>query len=149
MRPYHTNKVKEITKSPVYYFTDLGFRNFVLGEFGTASGKSEAGFLFQNLVFLELYALSGKNAWSLHYWRTADGAEVDFVIDRKNSLLPVEVKYPTLSTPQITRSMRSFIEKYAPVEAWVVSPAYRNEMEVDSCLVKFVPFGEVIRWSPS
>ncbi|MFA5817631.1 MAG: ATP-binding protein [Bacteroidales bacterium] len=138
--PYHTNKVKEITKSPVYYFTDLGFRNFILGEFGNASSTSDAGFLFQNLVFLELLCLAGHHAWNVHYWRTADGAEVDFVLDRKNSLLPVEVKYSTLSAPLITRSMRSFIEKYRPSEAWVVSPVYRNEIMINDCQVKFIPF---------
>jgi uncharacterized protein len=138
--PYHTNKVKEITKSPVYYFTDLGFRNFILGEFGTASNKSDAGFLFQNLVFLELHRLAGVHAWDIHYWRTADGAEVDFVIDRKSSLLPVEVKYSNLTAPVITRSLRSFIEKYAPSEAWVVSPSYNDEILVGDCQVKFIPF---------
>jgi len=141
--PYHTNKVKEITKSPVYYFTDLGFRNFILGEFGTASNKSDAGFLFQNLVFLELHRLAGVHAWDIHYWRTADGAEVDFVIDRKSSLLPVEVKYSNLTAPAITRSLRSFIERYAPSEAWVISPSYSDEILVGDCQVKFIPFSRL------
>lgn len=142
--PYHTNKLKEITKSPVYYFTDLGFRNFTLGEFGSASQRSDVGFLFQNLVFLELIRFAGQNTWSLHYWRTADGAEVDFVLDRKSSLLPVEVKYSTYSVPQITRSMRSFIDKYHPGEAWIVSPGYQNETVINNCLVKFIPFSSLV-----
>jgi hypothetical protein len=144
LTPYHTNKVKEITKSPVYYFTDMGFRNFSLGEFGHASTKSDAGFLFQNLVFLELVRLAGNQAWNIHFWRTTDGAEVDFVLDRKSSLVPVEVKYSTLSAPLVARSMRSFIEKYCPVEAWVVSPVYQNEIRINDCLVKFVPFSKLI-----
>ena len=142
--PYHTNKVKEITKSPVYYFTDMGFRNFSVGEFGNASSKSDAGFLFQNLVFLELNRLAGQNAWTVHYWRTTDGAEVDFLLDRKNSLVPVEVKYSTLSVPTVTRSMRSFIEKYSPIEAWVVSPGYQNEIMIRGCQVKFIPFSKLV-----
>jgi len=141
--PYHTNKLKEITKSPVYYFTDSGFRNFILGEFGTASSKSDVGFLFQNMVFLELQRLTGKNAWNIHYWRTADGAEVDFVIDRKSSLLPVEVKYSTLSAPIATRSMRSFIEKYKPNEAWVITPGYSSEIMINDCRVKYIPFSTI------
>ena len=138
--PYHTNKLKEITKSPVYYFTDLGFRNFSLGEFGNASIKSDAGFLFQNLVFLELSRMADIQAWSVHYWRTGDGAEVDFVLDQKSALLPVEVKYSRLSAPMVTRSLRNFIEKYHPPEAWVVSPLYQNEIKINECAVKFVTF---------
>jgi len=141
--PYHTNKVKEITKSPVYYFTDPGFRNFFLGEFGTANSKSDAGFLFQNLVFLELHRLADRHVWSIHYWRTTDGAEVDFVIDRKNNLLPVEVKYSTLSAPLITRSLRSFIEKYKPENAWVISPGYSNKTLVNDCHIDFISFSEL------
>jgi predicted AAA+ superfamily ATPase len=142
--PYHTNKVKEITKSPVYYFTDMGFRNFLLGEFGSASRLSDAGFLFQNMVFLELWRLGSLNSWSVHFWRTTDGAEVDFVLDRKNSLLPVEVKYSTLKAPAITRSLRSFIEKYHPTEAWVVSPDYRHEIMINNCLVKFISYADLV-----
>ena len=138
--PYYTNKLKEIIKSPVYYFTDLGFRNFSLGEFGNASTKSDAGFLFQNLVLFELSRLAVPEAWSVHFWRTADGAEVDFVLDQKSGLLPVEVKYSRLSTPMVTRSLRSFIEKYHPSEAWVISPIYQNEIKINECTVKFIPF---------
>jgi predicted AAA+ superfamily ATPase len=40
------------------------------------------------------YALSAceDNLWQLYYWRDK-GAEVDFVIDRKTDILPIEVKY--------------------------------------------------------
>ena len=32
------------------------------------------------------------NSWSLHHWRE-NGAEVDLVLDRKNDILPIEIKY--------------------------------------------------------
>jgi predicted AAA+ superfamily ATPase len=138
--PYHTNKVKEISKSPVYYFTDPGFRNFLVDEFGNAHQKSDSGFLFQNLVFQTLRYQGINRAWTLHYWRTTDGAEVDFVIDKGSGILPVEVKFSALKSPMLTRSFRNFIEKYTPKEAWVVSPTYSDEILIGACQVKFVPF---------
>ena len=51
--PFFKNVRKEITKSPVYYFVDLGLRNFLLNinDFNSIFDK---GFLFQNFVFNEL-----------------------------------------------------------------------------------------------
>jgi predicted AAA+ superfamily ATPase len=138
--PWFANKVKEITKTPVHYFTDLGFRNFLTGEFGSASGKSDAGFQFQNMVFLQLHSMLNGTTSSIHFWRTTDGAEVDFVIDYRTSILPVEVKYTIQATPVITRSFRSFIDKYQPPEAWVVTPGSTGETRIGNCLVKFRPF---------
>jgi len=52
--PYARNVRKEITKSPVPYFWDLGLRNYALGIFGHLGSPSECGFIFENLVFLLL-----------------------------------------------------------------------------------------------
>jgi len=49
--PFFRNIRKEVTKSPVYYFTDLGLRNYCLGIFGATAPHTEMGFLFQNFIF--------------------------------------------------------------------------------------------------
>ena len=49
--PFFRNVRKEITKSPVIYFSDLGLRNYANGTFGTLSKPEDMGFLFQNFVF--------------------------------------------------------------------------------------------------
>jgi len=143
--PYHTNKAKEISKSQIYYFTDPGFRNFLIDDFGKAHQKSDAGFLLQNLVYQVLREIFSSSRWGIHYWRTTDGAEVDFVVDKGSGILPVEVKYSNLKAPMITRSFRNFIEKYNPQEAWVVTPSYSDETDVGNCHVKFVPFYSLLQ----
>ena len=50
--PYARNVRKEISKSPVPYFWDLGLRNYSLGLFGHLESPIEKGFVFENLVFL-------------------------------------------------------------------------------------------------
>jgi predicted AAA+ superfamily ATPase len=42
-------------------------------------------------------------AGRLHYFRTKGGAEVDFIIERDNALIPVEVKWHEKPTVQDAR----------------------------------------------
>lgn len=138
--PYFTNPLKEITKSPVIYFYDLGLRNFSLELFGNMSISNEFGFLFQNLI---LNIIQEKIRWTgqeIRFWRTLDKAEVDFVITKGKETLPIEVKYSSLVKPEIKRSLRSFIGKYNPKEAWVVNLSLSGEMKIGNTVVRFMPF---------
>jgi len=135
--PYFRNIEKEITKAPVFYFYDLGMRNFALGVFGH---PEERGFLFQNFVFNLLKQYIRGTPFRICYWRTANGAEVDFVIDTGRSPLPVEVKYQRMKTPGITRSLRSFIKHYKPEKAFVVNLDLESRIEVENTTVHILPY---------
>lgn len=39
------------------------------------------------------FILCGSSAGSLSYYRTADGTEVDFVFEKADEIIPVEVKW--------------------------------------------------------
>ncbi len=140
--PFFRNVRKEISKSPVFYFNDLGLRNYAIGLFGKITETSQAGFLFQNLVYHLLIEKFDKTPATIHWWRTKDKAEVDFVIDLKDRIIPVEVKCKEYA--KIERSLKSFIAKYKPEEAWVVNPGFKETIKIDNTLVKFLPFWEII-----
>lgn len=143
LAPYFTNVRKEISKSPKIYFYDLGLRNYCLGSFG-AVNPVDAGHLFENFIFDVLkYGLRFTGA-HLAFWRTKDKAEVDFVISMKDELIPIEVKYSKLKTPQIGRSTRSFIEKYNPKSACVINLGLRETTKVGDTKVMFLPFWKLI-----
>jgi uncharacterized protein len=146
--PYYSNRTKEITKAPVYYFTDIGLRNFAIGLMGNLVDNNQKGFVFQNLVHQLLKEHITGTGWSLHYWRTTDKAEVDFIIDKKNQVLPVEVKYGTIKQLTISRSFRSFIEKYNPVEAWLITPSTLAETIINNTTVRFLPFYQIPSFTP-
>ena len=143
VEPYFKNVTKEITKSPVVYFADHGIRNFSISNFGNIQRHQDYGFVFQNLVgnslLRELYA----SPFPVHYWRTTDKAEVDFVISRLNDPIGVEVKFSALKTPVITRSLRSFIEKYKPTEAWVVNLTFSGTTMIGTTRVCHITFFEL------
>jgi hypothetical protein len=141
--PYFTNTLKEITKAPTYYFSDLGLRNFALGQMGALTLPNQLGFVFQNFVFNLLKALFNESHTTLHYWRTTDKAEVDFIIKRPTGILPIEVKYGELNANTLSRSFRSFIAKYKPAEAWVINRTFQSELIVDETRIRFLPYYKI------
>ena len=62
--PYSKNPRREIGKNYKIYFVDLGIRNSLIGDFNALSLRSDAGFLWENFLFMErrkLFANTCKN----------------------------------------------------------------------------------------
>jgi len=141
--PFFRNVRKEIRKSPVYYFYDLGLRNYAVGSFGNLS-MADIGFVFQNFVFNILREKLRLSPARINFWRTTDGAEVDFVLDFARELIPVEVKWRELKKPTITRSLRSFINQYQPSRAYIVNLSLKENLKIEETEVNFIPFSELM-----
>jgi len=111
IRPFFTNRAKELTKQPRVYFLDTGLRNAVAGSFS----REPEGHLFENYVLTELV----KMGFTPRYWRTKSKAEVDFIVEKDARIIPVEVKLRA-NPSKIGRSLRSFIATYGPENAMIV-----------------------------
>jgi len=138
--PYFKNIRKEITKSPIYYFYDLGMRNYALGNFGSVPISSEMGFLFQNFIYHLVKSKTENSATQVHFWRTTDKAEVDFVLDKLGEVVPIEVKYKKLTQPMMTRSYKSFLSKYHPKQGYLIHIGEESEKKVETTKVSFLPY---------
>jgi predicted AAA+ superfamily ATPase len=143
--PYARNVRKEISKSPVPYFWDLGLRNYSLGLFGHLESPAEKGFVFENLVYLILRQKLRFKAAKLNYWRTKDKAEVDFVIEAGKKLIPIEVKYKHLKQDNVPLSLRSFINKYKPEYAYIINLDLSKTLKINKTTLFFLPFHELLR----
>src|SRR3990172_890567 len=141
--PWFTNIRKEITKSPVYYFCDIGLRNFASGSFGAIS-DSEAGFAFQTVIHSMLKDRFPLADTTIHYWRTKDKAEVDFVIRRGAAVTPLEVKYRDLKKLEARRSYRGFLERYHPESGYIVNKSLSAEAMVGETRVRCLPYWELM-----
>jgi len=131
--PFYTNKLKEIIKQPKAYFIDTGLRNSITNDF-KVDGK-----IFENYVLSELLKIGYKPK----YWRTKMGAEVDFVLEKDNLAIPIEVKLNAESAA-VERSLHSFIENYKPKKALVVFLKGENKVVRKSgCSVHFVDIIEM------
>ncbi|MEK6800962.1 MAG: ATP-binding protein [Nanoarchaeota archaeon] len=134
--PFYKNKLKEITKQPKIYFYDTGLRNSI----ANLSDPEISGSLFENYVCSELIKIGYKPK----HWRTKTKAEVDFILEVKNDVIPVEVKISSQSN-KIERSLYSFIETYKPKRAFVVFyKGEKGEKLVDNCRVIFTNVKEML-----
>jgi len=141
--PYFTNNRKEITKSPMVYFADLGLRNFACGHFGKMLDV-DAGIVFQTMVHGLLWGLFPMADTSIHYWRTKDKAEVNFVVRRGDRVVPLEVQYRALRKPEVLRSFRSFIERYAPEAGLLINLGLLADLTIGTTKVRCLPYWELL-----
>lgn len=74
VRPYHRNVARAILKEPKVYFFDTAY---LRGDDGAKWENACAAMLLKHVQFEQ--DVAGKQT-SLHYLRTKDGAEVDFVL---------------------------------------------------------------------
>lgn len=116
--PYSSNKASEIRKSPKVYFIDLGLRNSLLENFGEVRLRADKGTLVENFVFQNLFYR--KDTSGLNFWRTKQGAEVDFILRSHGKIIPIEVKYQDFEEAKISRSFRNFLKNYQEVERGIV-----------------------------
>ena len=110
--PYSKSPSVEISKNPKIFFYDSGlqsllwFKNFQHTLLGT---------VFETNVFGELVKKFGREA--IYFWRTKTRAEIDFIIKRGDTILPIEVK--TNFQGFNPRAIKAFEKKYQ-IENWQV-----------------------------
>lgn len=136
LRPFVGNRRGEITKMPKVYFADPGIRNLLAGRLTSSLTPADRGPLLENLVetLLRLDPLTEE----LFFWRTNNGAEVDFVWRAGGELYAVEVKAAALSRPAFSRAMGSFLKNYRPRRAAVVNMGFCGEIERENTPVLFL-----------
>lgn len=86
-------KVREVAH-PKFYFFDCGVVRAVQKRLYDKPSAIERGLLFETLIFNELKAHIAYESigGELFYWRTPDGAEVDFIWQRGETVVAIEVK---------------------------------------------------------
>jgi hypothetical protein len=113
LQPFHTNESTELKKEKKVYFVDTGLRNSLLNNYLPVESRNDKGALLENFVLRELYSNFSES--KIHYWRTTTKAEVDFVLEQKDKILPIESK----SSGTVSRSLMSFLDKYKPERALI------------------------------
>lgn len=105
---YAVNRTKRLLKTPKAYWSDTGLALFLAGE------PKPGGAHLENIVLTDLIAwrdASSRQAEIL-YWRTADGLEVDFVVESGGRLLPIEVKATKRPSHKAAANIAAFMDEY-------------------------------------
>ena len=118
VKPFYKNLRKEITKMPKAFMLDTGLRNCLVNNFQPTDIRLDKGELWENMCYRVLADKHGMDA--IHFWRTADGSEVDFVLPEIEVPYAVEAKYDNALVKPA--KYKKFTETYPEIPlqfAWV------------------------------
>ena len=118
LSPCFSNRTRRMTKSPKLYFLDAGLAAWLGGWRGASEARlgPMGGALFETHVLAEILKRFRHRAREaqIHFWRTRDSQEIDFLVESNGRTYPVEVK---LGSPRYDR--------LAPLEK-VAGPGWRE-----------------------
>ncbi len=97
LEPYYKNLGKRLVKAPKLYLTDTGLAAFLMGfdRFDSLAKHPAIGALWETHVVTQVvrhFSSLGRKV-PLWFWRTAQGEEVDLLIEQGGRFIAVEAKY--------------------------------------------------------
>jgi len=120
LEPYEANLKKRLVKAPKIYLRDSGILHSLLGIDSHEAllghptlGTSYAGFVIENLI-------AHARGYTPSFYRSAQGAEIDLVLQKGSTTLAFEIK--ASSTPTVQRGFWTAIEDVQPDEVSVIGP---------------------------
>lgn len=138
VRPFFTNKNKEIVKIPKIYFIDSGVRNYFLSNFIETDKRTDSGFLFEGFVLSELLKAEHRN---VKYWQDKNKREVDFIIDTIHEQIPVEVKFKNKLKQNDFSGLKAFLKQYPDTrKSFLINPVsqYSEEIHNISIMLPYI-----------
>jgi predicted AAA+ superfamily ATPase len=128
LEPYHRSIGKRLVKSPKLYFLDTGLAAHLMGLYTwqEIANSPMAGALWETYTFgqIQRYLLSqGISTPPLYYWRTKDGKEVDFIIEKGGQFIAFEAKLtgpPTLDAAKGFDYFKNYYGEDALLKRYVI-----------------------------
>jgi len=120
LRPYEPNLKKRLVKSPKIYIRDTGLLHALLGIEDhndllghPVYGASWEGFVIENILSL-------LPDWTVSFYRTSSGSEIDLILEKGKRRIAVECKVST--SPSLNRGFWNAMDDLNFEEAWIIAP---------------------------
>ena len=93
--PFSRNLRKELSKLRKIYFFDLGIRNALINNFNPLDLRPDVGALWESFFIAERikYNHYCRRPVNMYFWRTYDGAEIDYLEEAGGYLTGFECKW--------------------------------------------------------
>lgn len=143
--PVFTRRAKRrLVAHPKFLFFDAGVFQAIRPRGPLDAPEEVQGPALETLFLQHLRALNDYRelGYSLHYWRTARGDEVDFVLYGERGLVAFEVKRSPRVRPDDLRGLRRFREDFPKARTYLVHLGGRRWHESG---VDILPFEEAVR----
>jgi predicted AAA+ superfamily ATPase len=123
---------------PKLYSFDVGVLNGLLGNYTVSQDR--VGLLFENLMFTQINTsaqYSGSD-YRLSFYNTAQGAEIDFILEINAEVFAIQIKSSTHIDKLDTRGFESFHKFYSkPFRRYIF---YRGNVSKDIENVQIRPW---------
>ncbi|MCX5778183.1 MAG: ATP-binding protein [Elusimicrobia bacterium] len=143
LEPFTRHRCRQIIlKTPKFYFFDNGIANTIMGKTISSVRDPSFGRAFEHFILMELRAYRsycGKE-FSINYWRTKTGLEVDFILDNGN--VAIEVKSGREVRGTDIQGLKAFVDEHSPKKAFVVTTE-RTARSLNP--IKIVPWQSFLR----
>jgi hypothetical protein len=127
LQPFHTNLKKRLVKSPKLFIRDSGVLHTLLGinsfqELVSHSilGRSWEGFCLEQILS------QLPRGWSVFFYRTQAGAEVDLIVQRRVGEAPRFVEFKYSQSPKLTRGFWEAKTDLRPGACYVIYPGAQS-----------------------
>lgn len=119
IKPFFTNKSKELTKTAKYYFHDIGFINSLLNNFSTIEKRVDKGTLYETFILHELQ----KKGYEPKFWNK-QLSEVDFILEKNANICAIECKSIVSKVP---KSLKIFLEEYLVLKSFIFTENFEEK----------------------
>lgn len=114
-------KRKNVKHNKFYYF-DAGVYRTIRPRGPLDYTEEIDGASLETLLLQELMAMNEYHNfnYSLYFWRTISGEEVDFILYGEQGILAIEIKRRKRITPKDLKGLRLFLQDYPGTKAYLV-----------------------------
>lgn len=118
--PWRKSDKRRLIETAKFYFFDVGIVSALLGYSSLTPGTNEYGRAFEHFILQECWAYKhySHKDFSMSFWRTASGSEVDLILGEAEIALEIKSSENTRSR---TKGLHLFNEEFATKKNIIVS----------------------------
>ena len=142
---YSGNIRKRLFSTPKFTFFDNGLRNACAKmQFSERLLNTEGGYLFEHWVGTELFHQASMlgAGYSLMYYRTISDAEIDYILETPEEIIPIEVKWTTNPTLKDARHLEAFLDEEKQAKRGYIVCRCSEPLQITS-RVQAIPWGKL------
>lgn len=132
---YQKRPKRRVVLSPKFYFFDVGIAGFLLKRKHIDYGTESFGSAFEHFIFQELHAYKNYSGsgFSMSFWRTTTGAEVDFILGDHE--VAIEVKSTHMVQSRHLKGLKTFGDEYSVKKKIIISNDPYSRLLEDNIVV--------------
>lgn len=142
LQPFYANLKKRLIKSPKIFIRDSGIFHTLTGisSFEMLSGHSILGMSWEGFCMEQILSRLPRG-WSVFFYRTQAGAEVDLILRRRFGEPPIFVEFKYSQSPKLSKGFWEAKKDLQPKACYVIFPGTRRYPLEES--VEVLPLSEI------